>query len=253
MSKTRTIIEFDPQDFASTATVLNMVEAAMKMHMAPDAGADVNITVDEDERRAYKGAEANTPAPAPGPLVGTDSPAPDPLVGTDPPAVQETADPQITVPSNLTYDAKDLDSAGVPWCKEIHQSKRGKMADGTFKKKKGLDKTFYDESVEELKRVVATPSSATSAVPDGEQSNPTIGAAPDPPSNPAAAAGAPVHTYEQLFARFQKAVTDGRCVPTKLNELCMAHGLNNATLITTRPDIVDTIWEELDTELGVDL
>lgn len=249
MSKTRTIIEFDPQDFTSTATTLNMVEAAMKMHMDPSASID---------------------KPTPDPLAAAPKadPAPDPVAQVPPSvepgspadlAAKAAAIPAADVPvaaaanpSNLTYDGKNIDSAGVPWCQDIHQKSRGKMANGTFKKKKGLDKAFYDASIIELKRAIGgdveTAASVETVAPD-----PATTAAPDPVTNPAAAAGAPVHTYEQLFARFQKAVTEQRTVPTKLNEICVSLGLANATLITTQPEMVDEIWTILDTELGVDL
>ena len=41
----------------------------------------------------------------------------------------------------LAEQAEDLDSAGQPWDAELHSSSRAKIADGTWKKKRGVAKT----------------------------------------------------------------------------------------------------------------
>lgn len=73
--------------------------------------------------------------------------------------------------------ASELDSAGQPWNPEIHSSSRAKVADGTWKKKRGVSKT--PETVAEATEQIAA-AFAESPI-----------AAPTPPVPPAPAVPTP--------------------------------------------------------------
>lgn len=78
--------------------------------------------------------------------------------------------------STLRDDGPELDSAGQPWNPELHSSSRAKVADGTWKKKRGAGKAV----------ATVTGDGTGEALPPASQEDRVAPAIPVPPTPPAA-------------------------------------------------------------------
>lgn len=126
--------------------------------------------------------------------------------------------------------APDFDSAGFPWNAEIHASSRATLADGTWKKKRGVS----DELVAKIEAGFKAPDApevpeAPVPEPDLTADAPAAPAAPEPtvdaPSTPApdAPAAPPVDTPNPFLAVMSRIGKSGLTKETK-DELLTAAG-----------------------------
>ena len=99
----------------------------------------------------------------------------------------ETAGAPAVGAGILAEQAEDLDSAGQPWSAELHSSSRAKIADGTWKKRRGA--------------AVAPPATGFVARDDAGEPVPAPAAPPVPP-----APTAPLVTMNDIYA----LVTSGK-------------------------------------------
>lgn len=81
-----------------------------------------------------------------------DEPAAPVLAVTAPTAPIDLSKVQPPVPASA-----ELDSAGLPWDKRIHSSSRAKVADGTWRKLRGVDDALVASVEAELRAVQAIP------------------------------------------------------------------------------------------------
>lgn len=138
----------------------------------------------------------------------------------------------------------ELDAAGVPWDAEIHSSGKSRVADGTWTKKRGVDPTFYNNRVVQLKALVANGNGAP-AVPAQPQTN----AAPLPPANKAPVGQ--VSPGAQLIRDFNAAMksSNGAINQQTFLAACKAHGVDEIKKITL-PENIDKIPAIRKTLLG---
>lgn len=207
----------------------------------------------------------------------------------------ELADPSVNVPNGLpalplvptasgastlpasgatagnaasTLPAAELDSAGLPYDVRIHSAGKSKIANGTWKLKKGVDKALVDQVNAQNKQLIGQPLPTTTPAP-AAAALPTLpalpaGAAALPTLPPVAAVPAPdaeiVVTDYPSFAQFvgQQVLKHGDKATGELNRGLTHYGLVDATtgapqleLMAHRPDIVDPFYKWFKTVLGV--
>ncbi|MHB8283493.1 MAG: hypothetical protein ACYDD1_02345 [Caulobacteraceae bacterium] len=136
---------------------LNKEEALKRFAQASRLGSGILSDVDEPI------------SAAPEPISAAPEPSADPTPAAPPP-------PVAAAPAPPAVDV-ELDSAGQPWNEELHASSKSKVADGTWRKKRGL-------ATDAAAATLAPPAPAAPAPP------PAPAAAPTPP--PAPAPDAPV-------------------------------------------------------------
>lgn len=161
----------------------------------------------------------------------------------------------------------ELDSAGLPYDVRIHSAGKSKIANGTWKLKKSVDKALVDQVNAQNKTLIATP--LPTAAPDAAASLPTgAGALPPfptaaalqtlPPVLPIPAAEIVVTDYPS-FAQFvgQQVAKHGQKATDELNRGLTHYGLVDPEtqtpqlpLMAHRADIVDPFYKWFKTVLG---
>lgn len=167
-------------------------------------------------------------------------------------------------------DDGEVDANGVPWNEEFHAATKNKNNDGTWKKRKGVDKDALDAYEKKfssaapaapaapqgdvevpafLKRDLA-PAAAPAAPAAMPAAAPTMPAMPSMPAMPAmpAAAPAPV-TYEQMIDRYveaQKRVGDVTLQAAVTNHIYPKLGINGPEPLQTNETLRAQMVAELD-------
>lgn len=153
----------------------------------------------------------------------------------------------------------DRDAAGLPWDERIHASTKSKIADGTWKSKRGVDAALV-VAVEAELRACDYPS-GIGGHPEQGTLDPTQAfggaAAPAPlpiappaaPSAPAAPAAPLVSagpkTFEQLMPLVSGAIVARQIPPTALQEACAANGLTSVVALQQNPAFVPLVWASM--------
>jgi len=214
---------------APAAPVAPSIAGAVMQHIAPEAAP----------------GSSTLPPAAPA------TPAPMPVPGA-------TA---LSAPAAPTSHASDveLDSKGLPWDERIHASTKTKVADGTWKAKRGINDPALVARVEaELRARVAAPAPAAEQAPAMDAAAVFGGAVapahlppaaivpPAAPSLPAAPAAPSVAadptTFEQLMSAISPLVVAGKLPPTATNQAATANGLANIVALQTQPAFVPLVW-----------
>lgn len=162
----------------------------------------------------------------------------------------------------------EVDSAGDPYDVRIHSAGKSKIANQTWKLKKGVDKALVEQIKAQNKALVATPLPTTTpdaaALPTGAGALPPLPAAAAlpslPPVPPVAAPDAEiVVTDYPSFAQFvgQQVAKHGQKATDELNRGLTHYGLVDPTtqtpqlpLMAHRPNIVDPFYKWFKTVLG---
>lgn len=162
----------------------------------------------------------------------------------------------------------DRDSAGLPWDERIHASTKSKIADGTWKSKRGVDAALVVAVEEELRAAYQNVTGVHAVTPAGIGGHPEQGAldpaqafggaaapAPLPIAPPAApsAPAAPVAplvsagptTFEQLMLLVSGAIVARQIPPTALQEACAANGLTSVVALQQNPAFVPPVWASM--------
>lgn len=153
---------------------------AAKLEALAGAGAAGPTASDlalPDPAAVFAGAAPNVPPPAAAPDASSVTPS-----GT--PSAPNSGAQTGGAPIPASAPGVDLDSEGVPWDASVHASSKTKIANGTWKVKRGTPDLYLKERKEQLRAAVAVGQSAGNA-----------GAAATPPANvlpPPAGAGAPI-------------------------------------------------------------
>lgn len=228
-----------------------------------------------DEAAAAFGVPAaplavSTPAIAAGSTV-----APPPPVNTAPttttPGVASSA-------AGASSAGVELDSKGLPWDGRIHAESKGKIADGTWRKKRQIDPALVAQVEAELRQVMGAapaplaqgvapaptpvsvaastiaPSVPTGAVPQPvappPAPAPVVGAAPTMPAAPSAAPGeVPADARQQfvgLVGRASAAIQGGKVSQAEVNQICADSGIPALPLLANRLDLVATVASRID-------
>ena len=165
------------------------------------------------------------------------------LRGGAPQAAPKPAGPSVpgdpvraapAAPAPTTSGAEELDSAGVPWDERIHASTKSQNADGTWKKRRGVDPAEVD-------RVTAELTTAPEA-PAAEQSAPVAPpAVPEVPEVPAAPATPESVTPADVF----KFITTNKPTPEQSAAALAMVGFSKPNDVFTQPDKAGDYLEAL--------
>jgi hypothetical protein len=242
-------------------------------------------------------------APAPLPLGATAAPsiavaAPSLTVPADTTATTFAAAPNVPAPPALNtapaapiaapqtanpVGAVDLDKHGLPWDGRIHAESKAKIADGTWRKKRGVDPALVATVEAELRQVMGAAPAAAPAVPmfiDGkieyrpmptppepgmflapgvaphEVSTPALPTAPVAPvaPPPPAPLAAPVGEVPQdaraqfvgLVGRASAAIQAGKVTQAEITQCCAAAGVPALPLLANRLDLVAQVAAQVD-------
>ena len=187
-----------------------------------------------------------------------------------PPPPANTA-PITTTPGVASSVAGvDLDAKGMPWDNRIHAESKGKIADGTWRKKRNLEPTLLATVEAELRQLMwapgVTPLAPTTApiaptpplapaapvtanLPTASVSQPV--AAPLPPAvAPASVAGeVPADArgmFVALVGRASAAIQGQKVTQAEVNQCCADAGVPALPLLANRLDLVAQVAANID-------
>lgn len=197
------------------------------------------------------GADDHIPAAAP--VVAAVTPYPMPVAVVHTPAVPPPPAP-VAAPV-VPAAGVALDVQGLPWDARIHASTKTKVANGEWKKKKGLDPAVIATVVAELRAVMGLPAVAASALTPGIPSTPAAlaAAAPPPPAPvpvpPVAAVPVPppapptgaITTFAGLMSYISAQVVAGKWSHPETLTACQASGVTALPLLASRPDLIPAV------------
>lgn len=132
--------------------------------------------------------------------------------------------PNVTV-EPLTTQAPNADSSGIPWDSRIHSLSKAINGDGTWRIKRGVDKSLVDQVTIELKKLMAlpVPVPVAPAVPP-----------PPPPANDVDFR----QKYIELFGRVSSAMANAKLSQEQLDECLLSIGVQSLPLLAARMDLV---------------
>lgn len=150
-----------------------------------------------------------------------------------------------------------VDSAGMPWDARIHQEKKTKKKDGTWKIKKGLDQKILQAVVAEIATrgpaSIVPPAPAMVPLPPG--ATVSLSAVPMPvaptvlptpihtgpvPAPPTLSAG-DVFAYRALMDKISDATITGKLDPGVVHNIVQRHGVPNLQALYARPDLIPDV------------
>lgn len=301
-------IQFDPRDGNACAGVLAVIAALHPSLVATDNGEGVLSNVPDklaDTTDAAQAFEAPAAPPAP-PAVPTgdaddsdDEPAtpavpvqapgdePDegeqgnappapPVSPADTPAAATTPTPAPAASPQPTAAPAgvETDKNGLPWDERIHsgpKDKRPKNADGSWRKKRGVDDALAEQVEAELRQVMgasgnqapAAPNAAASPEPAPAPAPTAAPAAPPPTPADAGTASGPVAattadnvpappvaappaepaasgelTFPELMRKITALQSSGTLTVQATNEIAVSLGLTGVRDLIHRPDLI---------------
>jgi hypothetical protein len=228
------------------------------------------------------GNAAAVPPPPNGPQLsnGATPQTSAPGAPVPPPASQLAATPAPTpgtvsapAASTGTVPGVELDAEGIPWDASIHASSKGKIANGTWKVKRGTGEAYLNERKALLKAAVSVGNAAPAgapATPSGNALPPPAGAGapgnvpapaagaptptptPSPATTPSTAGSSPV-TLAQVMPRVTAAISSGTL--TVDSAAAIVHELsggqiNNVAMLAVAPALLPAFVARLDA-LGI--
>ena len=168
-------------------------------------------------------------------------------VGTPPPP--PVAPPAPATPAaTSSAPALVVDSEGMPWDERIHAGTKQKIANGSWRKKKGVDPSLVLQVEAELKGFAALATPAPAAAPAPVAPPPPVAAAPapapvapPPPAPAAATAPSGLSPFTQLIVDTSKAINKKTLTPGDVIEACQAVGLANIGELNGQPHLIDSV------------
>ena len=145
----------------------------------------------------------------------------------------------------------ELDSRDMPWDARIHAGTKTKISDGSWKKKKGVDKDVVEQVEAELINLMSIPSATTE--PEPVVIPPPAAAEPEP--EPVVIAPPVAEADGMSFAKFLKACADkmtaGETSMERVLEVVNAKGIANLRLVGKVPEHIPELWAEISTHQKV--
>lgn len=204
-------------------------------------------------------------------IAGASTVAPPPPANTAPitttPGVASSVAPASLTASN---SGVDLDAKGMPWDNRIHAESKGKIADGTWRKKRNLDPTLLATVEAELRQLMGAPG-VTPLVPTTAPIAPTPPLAPAAPVtanlltasvSPAVAAPLPPDApqapvvgevpadaramFVALVGRASAAIQGQKVTQAEVNQCCVDAGVPALPLLANRLDLVAQVAAHID-------
>lgn len=180
-----------------------------------------------------------------------------------PPPPANTA-PITTTPGVASSVAGvDLDAKGLPWDNRIHAESKGKIADGTWRKKRNVDPGLVSQVEGELRQLMGAPAAplAVSTAPSVPTPPPVTAApvtaslptasvspvaVPQPPAPQAPAAGDERQQFVALIGRTSAALQAGKITQDEISQCCQAVGVPALPLLANRLDLVANVAGSID-------
>lgn len=132
----------------------------------------------------------------------------------------------------LMQSETELDSEGQPWDERIHSSSRTKIANGTWKLKRGVS----DELVAEVKGLGFTPTNGSESTPP-QPAEPIVENTPPPPPPPS--------SNKWTYAGLIQHVTANSIPILNVQAACQAEGIESFPLLAKNPDKIDAVAARL--------
>lgn len=208
----------------------------------------------------------STPAIAAGSIVAPPPPANTAPITTTPGVASSVAPASLTASNS----GVDLDAKGMPWDNRIHAESKGKIADGTWRKKRNLDPTLLATVEAELRQLMGAPG-VTPLAPTTAPIAPTPPLAPAAPVTanlptasvspavaaplPPAAPQAPVvgevpadarAMFVALVGRASAAIQGQKVTQAEVNQCCVDAGVPALPLLANRLDLVAQVAAHID-------
>ena len=145
----------------------------------------------------------------------------------------------------------ELDADGIPWDGRIHAPSKIKLKKtNTWKLKRGIDKDYAAQVIEELKQtmnagkpsVPAEPSAPPPAPPAASNSTP-----PAPPAPPAAESGNV--NFSDLVRKITGNLSEGNITNAQVNEMLRTFEIASVPMLKNRPDVWGMVDQHLDSLL----
>jgi len=173
----------------------------------------------------------------------------------------------VVPPTASPAASGERDSKGMPWDGRIHASSKAKVADGSWRYKRGIDDAVIAPIEAEIRAALGAPAVAAAPVgsafaphPFYEQpvavvappaAPPVPSAAPapvvaPPPVAPVAVPVAPPAavvgmTYEMLMAALPPKIVSGELTAAQMQEACEQYGVPSVASLAQRPDLVPLV------------
>jgi len=170
-----------------------------------------------------------------------------PPVPTAPQAAAVTEQPTAPVPpapATVTPGVA-VDKAGLPWDARIHSSNKATVADGTWRKKRGVEPATVVAVEAELRAVMGAAPAAPAA--------PAATAPPPPAPEQPQAPAAPVvdhSAFVTLVGRASAALQAGKLSQAEIAEACAAVGIPALPMLANRPDLVPAVAADIDARIA---
>jgi hypothetical protein len=218
--------------------------------LSKDNMESITITPVTDDPAAAFGAQA--PVAQAGPTLIIPPPPREPTVGElmrsgnlqpiidalSRAPVKPAASPE-EVPERATVE---IDKYGLPWDGRIHASTKAKNADGSWRKKRGLDAATLAQVEAELKALMAIPAVPVPPPPPPAP-GPTLVPAPPPSTS-----GDPRAAFVALVGRASAAMQAKKITEDEIKGCCKSVDSNivSLPLLAARPDLIPQVAALID-------
>jgi hypothetical protein len=180
------------------------------------------------------------------------------------PAAAAAADPSAAAAPTTSHS--ELDSAGLPWDARIHQVKRSKKQDGTWKIKKNCSPVLVMSVVQELS-ACKPPAASVSLPPPAAQSTGGVPMPPGIPAAPAAAVSIPAPpasmsaassaapgpvsgpSFRDIVSKFTTATKSGQLKHEDVQTICQQAGAPSLGSLLATPHLIPQVDALLDAAL----
>lgn len=144
----------------------------------------------------------------------------------------------------------DLDAKGLPWDGRIHASSKARVADGSWRMKRGVDDALVATVTAELRAALGAPAApgagALAAMPAGAAASlpwPFATSAADVQPLPVTAVPPPppASAYAALMSRLTHHINVGDFKPQQVTDACLSLGVPNVAALAAREDLVPSV------------
>lgn len=143
--------------------------------------------------------------------------------------------------------ATSLDSAGLPWDERIHSSSKNTVADGTWRRKRGVDEALVASVEAELRALMGNAPAAGAGAPTVESAPIAPVPAPAIPAAPAPAATGPT-TFKELTDWLLGLTKSNKISPTDVTLVIQGLGVEGVSMLphlANRLDLIPDVASKL--------
>lgn len=191
-----------------------------------------------------------------------DEQTPESVFSAGPVLVPESADPTprnnvSPFPPSVTAN---LDKNGLPWDERIHAGSRVKVADGSWRIKRGVDAALVAQVESELKALMAVPGPvavlAAPPTPPAPFAVTVAGVSPELPTAIAVVPPPPPPTADSktafiaMLKKATNAIQSGKLTQEQLVSAVISQGVPSIALLGNRLDLVPAVSATIDAMIG---